>query len=140
MQFNGGGRRSAAVLLLCTLTSGLSATVCATAEEPAVSNSAERWVRWLHRQWAAYRISAWAEPGSQAPMLVLDVIRRPGSAACRATCGPHPRRFAAASAVSQPDRALPAAGSRPELVCQPVCTPAARVPSLSRGRPCSAWW
>ena len=33
MQFNGGGRRSAAVLLLCTLTSGLSAAVCATAEE-----------------------------------------------------------------------------------------------------------
>jgi hypothetical protein len=35
MQFNGGGRRSAAVLLLCTLTSGLSAAVCATAEEAA---------------------------------------------------------------------------------------------------------
>ena len=43
MQSNGGGRRSAAVLLLCTLTSGLSAAVCATAEEPAVSNSAERY-------------------------------------------------------------------------------------------------
>ena len=43
MQFNGGGRRSAVVLLWYTLTSGLSATVCATAEEPAVSNSAERY-------------------------------------------------------------------------------------------------
>ncbi len=43
MQLNGGGRRSAAVLvlLLYTLTSGLSAAVCATAEEPDVSDRAE---------------------------------------------------------------------------------------------------
>ena len=34
MQLNGGGRRSAVVLLLYTLTSGLSAAVCASAEEP----------------------------------------------------------------------------------------------------------
>jgi hypothetical protein len=44
MHSDGGGRRGAAVLLLYTLTFGLSAAVCATAEEPDASDSAERFV------------------------------------------------------------------------------------------------
>ena len=36
-------KRGAAVLLLYTLTFGLSAAVCATAEEPDASDSAERY-------------------------------------------------------------------------------------------------
>ena len=42
------------------------------------------------------------------------------------------RRFAATPAVSQPNQPLSAAASRPELVCQPVCTPPIGLPSLSR--------
>jgi hypothetical protein len=43
-----------------------------------------------------------------------------------------PRHSAATSAVSQPNQPLPAIASRPELVCQPACTPPAGLPSLSR--------
>ena len=43
MHSDGGGQRGAAVLLLYTLTFGLSAAVCATAEEPDASDSAERY-------------------------------------------------------------------------------------------------
>jgi hypothetical protein len=43
MYSDGGGRRGAAVLLLYTLTFGLSTAVCATAEEPDASDSAERY-------------------------------------------------------------------------------------------------
>ena len=44
MHSDGGGQRGAAGLLLYTLTFGLSAAVCATAEEPDASDSAERFV------------------------------------------------------------------------------------------------
>ena len=40
-------------------------------------------------------------------------------------------RFAATPAVSQPNQPLSAAASRPELVCQPVCTPPIGLPSLA---------
>ena len=51
------------------------------------------------------------------------------------------RRSAATSAVSQPNQPLPAAASRPELVCQPACTPPAGLPSLSRvPRRTGTWW
>jgi hypothetical protein len=43
MHSDGGGRRGAAILLLYTLTFGQSAAVCATAEEPDASDSAERY-------------------------------------------------------------------------------------------------
>ena len=43
MHSDGGGQRGAAVLLLYTLTFGLSAGVCATAEEPDASDSAQRY-------------------------------------------------------------------------------------------------
>ena len=120
MQFNGGGRRSAAVLLLCTLTSGLSATVCATAEEPAVSNSAERWVRWLHRQWAAYRISAWAEPGSQAPMLVLAVLPvAPPAGLTRGVSQPH-RPFRSLTEPFPPPAAAQSSSASPYVPQRPA--------------------
>ena len=55
--------------------------------------------------------------------------------AVSASCKPlraSPRRSAATSAVSQPNQPLCATASRPELVCQPACTPPAGLPSLSR--------
>jgi hypothetical protein len=63
--------------------------------------------------------------GSQVPMLVLAA--RP---LARLRASPH--LSAATSAVSQPNQPLSATTSRPELVCQPACTPPAGLPSFSR--------
>jgi hypothetical protein len=68
--------------------------------------------------------------------------RAPGRS-CRGSCRQAPRplastcvglthRFATTSAVSQPKQPLSAAASRPELVCQPVCTLPIGLPTLSR--------
>ena len=158
MHSDGGGQRGAAVLLLYTLTFGLSAAVCATAEEPDASDSAERYGI------DPARLGAVSAASRALFVEVLDRLgtmrgEMDGLRADKAALAERPRvarleekdcetflpallssqppagltrRFAATPAVSQPKQPLSAAASRPELVCQPVCTPPIGLPSLSR--------